>query len=218
MRRLFGRWRHKYARRCITVIRAEGSILWSQGPITRITWLCIETSSLKIVRPRLTLHLTLVLIDHNNVIEVSDFGLAKVFTPVREKFMNSSVGTKRYMSLEVMNYRPYSFASDMYSIGCVLYELATLSPPFIGRTSYEIENQKMWARIPDLPTSMDTNLPLFSRELKGIIWYSCFCYASYFKGLFKSRAFSTADCIGRVDAQESVTLPYRWHSVNPQCC
>ena len=166
----------------------------------QITWLCTEILNPRTVRPRLALHLTLVLIDQNNVIKVSDFGLAKVFTPIREKFLNSRVGTKSYMSPEVMNYRPYSFASDMYSVGCVLYELAALSPPFIGRTSYEIEDKKMAARIPDLPTAMDTKLPLFTRELKTLIWYSCFCYASHFKGTIKSGTLSTTNCSRRIGA------------------
>jgi len=81
-----------------------------------------------------TSYLTLVLIGHNNVIKISDFGLAKRFSP-QEKFAVSKLGTVPYMAPEVLSERPYTSASDIWSLGCVIYELAALARPFQGNTS-----------------------------------------------------------------------------------
>lgn len=40
------------------------------------------------------------------------------------------VGTPYYMSPEVCESKPYTFKSDVWSLGCVLYELCTLEHPF----------------------------------------------------------------------------------------
>lgn len=42
------------------------------------------------------------------------------------------VGTPYYLSPEMINNIPYSFKSDIWSIGVVLYELCSLKPPFSG--------------------------------------------------------------------------------------
>lgn len=42
----------------------------------------------------------------------------------------SKVGTPLYMSPEVLDGRGYEWKSDIWSLGCLLYELATLRSPF----------------------------------------------------------------------------------------
>ena len=42
----------------------------------------------------------------------------------------SKVGTPLYMSPEVLDGRGYESKSDIWSLGCLLYELATLRSPF----------------------------------------------------------------------------------------
>ena len=44
----------------------------------------------------------------------------------------SMVGTPYYLSPEIIEGRPYSFKSDIWSIGVMLYELCALKPPFEG--------------------------------------------------------------------------------------
>jgi DNA-binding NarL/FixJ family response regulator/tRNA A-37 threonylcarbamoyl transferase component Bud32 len=64
-----------------------------------------------------------------------DFGLAK--STVNEKQMNVTqhgqiVGTPWYMSPESCRAQDSTAASDIYSLGCTLYECVTGKPPFIG--------------------------------------------------------------------------------------
>ena len=59
----------------------------------------------------------------DNVVKLADLGGAKV---IRQSIMTSfsRFGTVSYMSPEMINFQDYSFSTDIWSLGCVLYELA----------------------------------------------------------------------------------------------
>ena len=44
--------------------------------------------------------------------------------------MQTQTGTPYYASPEVWNDKPYDSKCDIWSLGCVIYELASLCPPF----------------------------------------------------------------------------------------
>ena len=44
--------------------------------------------------------------------------------------LHTQTGTPYYASPEVWKDRPYDHKSDIWSMGCVVYEMATLNPPF----------------------------------------------------------------------------------------
>jgi len=48
------------------------------------------------------------------------------------------VGTPYYLSPEIVENKPYSFASDVWSLGILLYEMCALEPPFNGWSIHEL--------------------------------------------------------------------------------
>ena len=59
--------------------------------------------------------------------KLGDFGLAQALYSANSYITDASfVGTPYYMAPEILNGRAHSRASDVWSLGCILYELATL--------------------------------------------------------------------------------------------
>ena len=60
---------------------------------------------------------------------LGDFGIAKVLDNEKD-LAKTCIGTPYYMSPELFKYEPYSFKSDVWSLGCVLYEICTFKHAF----------------------------------------------------------------------------------------
>lgn len=64
---------------------------------------------------------------------LGDFGISKTLENTKE-LANTYIGTPYYMSPELFNYKPYSYKSDIWSLGCVLYEICNLKHAFNAQT------------------------------------------------------------------------------------
>ena len=66
--------------------------------------------------------------------KVGDLGLGRLLGDANpeEAVAYSKVGTPLYMSPEVLRGGGYSWKTDVWSLGCILYELAMLRSPFKG--------------------------------------------------------------------------------------
>ena len=62
--------------------------------------------------------------------KIGDMNVSKV---LKEKLLMTQTGTPYYASPEVWMNKPYSFKSDLWSIGCVIYEMCELKTPFTGK-------------------------------------------------------------------------------------
>uniref|UniRef100_A0A2P2I6B6 non-specific serine/threonine protein kinase n=1 Tax=Hirondellea gigas TaxID=1518452 RepID=A0A2P2I6B6_9CRUS len=69
----------------------------------------------------------------NDLIKVGDFGIARVLMS-REDLATTAIGTPYYLSPEICRRLPYNHKSDMWAVGCVLYELCSLNHPFVADT------------------------------------------------------------------------------------
>ena len=67
--------------------------------------------------------------------KIGDMNVSKV---IKEKVLRTQTGTPYYASPEVWKDEPYSYKSDLWSIGCVIYELCSLRPPFKGKNLDEL--------------------------------------------------------------------------------
>ena len=67
------------------------------------------------------------------VAALSDFGLARSPDSTRLTAEGQIVGTPHYLAPELIEGREATVASDVYALGCVLYECLTGAPPFAGR-------------------------------------------------------------------------------------
>ncbi|CAN9507823.1 unnamed protein product [Ophioblennius macclurei] len=76
-----------------------------------------------------------IFLDAKQNVKLGDFGLARILNH-DTSFAKTFVGTPYYMSPEQINRMSYNEKSDIWSLGCMLYELCALTPPF---TAY---NQK----------------------------------------------------------------------------
>lgn len=78
-----------------------------------------------------------IFLDKDNNIKLGDFGLSRELS-VESKFAYSHVGTPYYMSPEQIDETKYNEKSDIWSLGCFLYELAALKPPFQARNQIQL--------------------------------------------------------------------------------
>ena len=73
--------------------------------------------------------LNIFLIKNKNLdIKIGDFGVAKILK--ENNFANTLIGTPYYISPELCEELPYNEKSDIWALGCILYELCTYKHPF----------------------------------------------------------------------------------------
>ncbi|MGQ0504004.1 MAG: serine/threonine-protein kinase, partial [Myxococcaceae bacterium] len=77
----------------------------------------------------------------------------------------SSLVEPEYMSPERIGGQRANVLSDVYSLGLVLYEMATGGPPFTSREIRETRRRQMHESVPPLPQSHEALAPILSRAL-----------------------------------------------------
>lgn len=69
------------------------------------------------------------LLTKEETVRSGDFGISRVMTNTTNK-APTCVGTATYLSPELCQDVPHSSKSDIWALGCLLYELCALRPPF----------------------------------------------------------------------------------------
>ncbi|KAJ8297487.1 hypothetical protein KUTeg_024018 [Tegillarca granosa] len=94
-------------------------------------------------------------------VQLGDFGIAKVLNSTVE-LARTCIGTPYYLSPEICENRPYNNKSDIWSLGCVLYELTTLKHAFEAGNMKNLVLKIIRGSYPPVP-------PKYSYDLRGLI-------------------------------------------------
>lgn len=101
-----------------------------------------------------------IMINSHGDAKVMDFGIARAMSDAATSVTATSavMGTAQYLSPEQARGESVDARSDIYSTGCVLYELLTSNPPFNGESPVSIAYQHV-NEVPKLPSSVDPSIP-----------------------------------------------------------
>ncbi|MGW7578663.1 protein kinase domain-containing protein [Streptomyces sp. NPDC054765] len=97
-------------------------------------------------------------------VKVVDFGIAKALSEAATRLTGTgvAVGTPAYLAPEQINGGETDHRTDLYAVGCLLYELLTGRPPYTGDSPFSVMHQHLAAEPmppsrlrPDLPPAVD---------------------------------------------------------------
>ena len=87
--------------------------------------------------------------------KLGDLNVSKV---AKKGLLYTQTGTPYYASPEVWKYQPYDHKSDIWSLGCVLYEMTTLKPPFRANDMNGLYKRVLKGTYPKIPSSYSPDL------------------------------------------------------------
>lgn len=146
------------------ILEDDGKL--SEEQVREIT--CQLLSALYYIHSHRILHRDMkpqnVLIGKGGVVKLCDFGFARAMS-MNTLVLTSIKGTPLYMSPELVEEKPYDHNADLWSLGCILYELYVGKPPFYTNSIFQlvsliIKDDIKW------PKSMSDNFRSF---LKGLL-------------------------------------------------
>ncbi|NXO33247.1 STK36 kinase, partial [Locustella ochotensis] len=105
-----------------------------------------------------------ILLGKGGVVKLCDFGFARAMS-IHTMVLTSIKGTPLYMSPELVEERPYDHTADLWSVGCILYELFVGTPPFYTNSIFQlvsliVKDPVKW------PMTMS---PVFKSFLQGLL-------------------------------------------------
>lgn len=100
-----------------------------------------------------------VFLSKEGVVKLGDLNVSKI---AKLGIMKTQTGTPYYASPEVWLDKPYSSKCDIWSLGCVIYELTALSPPFLAKDMKGLYARVTKGTYPAIPKH-------FSQDLANVI-------------------------------------------------
>ncbi|OAL35532.1 hypothetical protein AYO20_05151 [Fonsecaea nubica] len=125
-----------------------------------------------------------IFLGEDQSVKLGDFGLSKIMQS--HDFASTYVGTPFYMSPEICAAEKYTLYSDIWSLGCIMYELCTKEPPFNANSHLQLVQRIRKGDVKPIPA-------IYSKDLANVI----------------------ANCLKtnpthRPDTSSLLTVPYVW--------
>ncbi|XP_071058411.1 serine/threonine-protein kinase Nek1-like, partial [Pseudochaenichthys georgianus] len=112
-------------------INSQKGVLFSEEKV--LDWFVQICLALKHVHDRKILHRDIksqnIFLTKDGTVQLGDFGIARVLNSTVE-LARTCIGTPYYLSPEICENKPYNNKSDVWALGCVLYEMCTLKHAF----------------------------------------------------------------------------------------
>ncbi|AZG47051.1 Stk1 family PASTA domain-containing Ser/Thr kinase [Gordonia insulae] len=149
-------------------------VLRSNGPVSprqAMTWMADVAAAMDFSHRNGIVHRDMkpanVMIDKAGAVKVMDFGIARAMSDSTSTMTQTSavMGTAQYLSPEQARGIKVDPRSDIYSMGCVLFELMTGEPPFTGDSPVAVAHQHVHED-PPWPSSIRPEIP---RELDSVV-------------------------------------------------
>mmetsp|Transcript_90045 Transcript_90045/g.263241 ORF Transcript_90045/g.263241 Transcript_90045/m.263241 type:complete len:511 (-) Transcript_90045:191-1723(-) len=97
-------------------------------------------------------------------IKMGDFGIAKVLE-CTAACAQTQIGTPYYLSPEICQGKPYAWGSDIWSMGCILYEMCARKVPFDAPDLKSLIQKITKGPAPELPTDYSAGMKSLCKEL-----------------------------------------------------
>lgn len=105
---------------------------------------------------------------HNGVAKIGDLNVSKVN---KSGLAYTQTGTPYYASPEVWRDQPYGPSSDIWSLGCVLYEMTNLCPPFQANDMQSLYRKVVKGLYPEINSNYSNDL---SNVIRSMIQVNCY--------------------------------------------
>jgi len=100
----------------------------------------------------------------HGVMKMGDFGIAKVLA-CTIAVARTQIGTPYYLSPELCQEKPYTWPSDIWAMGCILFELCALKVPFDGPNIPQLVQKIVKGAVPAVPPAYSAFLRNLTSEL-----------------------------------------------------
>ena len=94
-------------------------------------------------------------------IKLGDMNVSKV---TKRDFAETQVGTPLYISPEIWQGKKYDYKTDIWSLGCLLYEMCTLNYPFLGMDMNSLKRSILKGRYAPIPNFYNNDLTLMIKK------------------------------------------------------
>ncbi|XP_029287017.1 LOW QUALITY PROTEIN: serine/threonine-protein kinase Nek4 [Cottoperca gobio] len=126
-----------------------------------VEWFVQIAMALQYLHERNILHRDLktqnIFLTKTNIIKVGDLGIARVLENQND-MASTLIGTPYYMSPELFSNKPYNHKSDVWALGCCVYEMATLKHAFNAKDMNSLVYRIVEGKLPQMPSRYDPQL------------------------------------------------------------